>query len=71
MAKLGDMIAGMWRRVSGQRAVVAEPFPELPEDHWMKRAHAESLFNRGQIEASDLCGCFCCVSTFNATDITE
>lgn len=36
-----------------------------------ERAHGFSIFNRQQILASDLCGCFYCLSTFLSSEISN
>ena len=70
MVNMVGRMSRWWRRLTGG-GVETTASIELPEDHWIYRAHGESRLNRGQIEASHLCGCFCCESTFKATDITE
>ena len=37
---------------------------ELPESHWLNRAHKKSIFNREDIEQSRICACFDCKRTF-------
>lgn len=47
---------------------------EVPEEHSLKRiikAHGRSSYHRPLIEASELCGCFHCLSTFKPTEIRE
>lgn len=39
-------------------------FPET-----IRRAHTHATEHREEIEASDLCGCFYCLSTFDPTEI--
>ncbi len=34
-------------------------------------AHKHSSFHRAEVEASSICGCFCCLSTFPPAAITE
>ena len=43
----------------------------LPDDHWLRRAHARSIFHRAEIEASAHCGCFYCRRIFSATEIAD
>lgn len=37
----------------------------------MKEAAKHSSSNRLEIEASSLCGCYCCESTYSASEVTE
>lgn len=34
-------------------------------------AHAHSSLHRAEIEASEICGCFCCLGVFLPSEITE
>jgi hypothetical protein len=34
-------------------------------------AHAHSSLHRVEIEASEICGCFCCLGAFLPSEITE
>jgi hypothetical protein len=43
----------------------------LPESHWLHMAHKRSSRHRAEIEASTVCGCFCCMKTFAPADIQE
>jgi hypothetical protein len=42
---------------------------QLPEA--IREAHAHSSNHRAEIEASEICGCFYCRSTFRPSDICE
>lgn len=42
-----------------------------PDDHRLRLAHGHSIFHRGEIEASSLCGCFSCKRTFAPHEIKE
>lgn len=37
----------------------------------LESAHKHSIRNRPVIESSEVCGCFCCISTFDAKAIVE
>lgn len=42
----------------------------MTEDE-LKSAHEHSINHRKEIEASEICGCFCCVRVFDTTQIWE
>lgn len=44
---------------------------DLPEDHPLRIAHKKHLFNRAEIEASQLCGCFYCKKIFGPDRIVD
>ena len=44
---------------------------DLPPEHPMRHAHAQSIHHRRMIEKSTLCGCFCCHATFSPDAITR
>ena len=37
----------------------------------IQKAHAHSRFNRSEIQASELCGCLCCLGIFPPAEIVE
>lgn len=36
-----------------------------------EEAHSRSLRNQKVIQSSELCGCFCCLSTYPSKEVTE
>jgi hypothetical protein len=44
---------------------------DLPESHWLRRAHKRSIRHRAEIEASRLCGCFYCRAVYPPGEIAD
>jgi hypothetical protein len=43
----------------------------LPKSHPLRAAHKKSSRNRGEVEASQKCGCFYCGAIFDAHQVTK
>ena len=44
---------------------------DLPESHWLRTAHKQSIRNRAETDASTVCGCFFCKKTFAPSEIED
>ena len=43
----------------------------MSQDYDLEQAHKHSSMHRGELEKSELCGCFYCLTTFQPSDIVE